>query len=162
MSEAFKKEYEPNAKVSKGLKINNKKSSVQKAVDSQKHNEEEFREQALKLISEQKDNNSKMVSLSQTLIKFIEDKTLAMNKSATALEVERETRIKLVRLALEMDNDDSITELNMGVISALQVAIKCLFILRDRLSEQEYNNYVLQKSFKDLESRIIKLESNNK
>jgi len=153
-NEAFTKDFENTAKVSKGVKLSNKKSNIQKKTELKKNNQESFKEDALKLIAEQKNNNAKMVTLSSTILKFIEDKTLIQNKSATAIEVERETRMKLVKLALEMDNDESIPELNMGSVSVLQVVLKCLFSLRDRLNDQEYNIFLLENKIDDLNSKL--------
>lgn len=150
--------YEDKAKVSKGLKINNAKSFVAKNVEEKKQSEEEFKQKAVELISEQKEINTKMFELSKAILASLKDNKLLENKTPSQLDVEKSNRLDITKLALEIDNDDSVTTLNMGTTSNLQVLFKGVFILRDKINDTMFELYMLKSQIESLEERVSKLE----
>jgi|SRR5690606_8869015 len=151
-------EYEDTAKVIKGLKLNNKKSSISIKNEEKKNHDDNFKQEAHKLILQQQDNNVKMLELVKSFLSFINDSTLAENKSPIIKEVESSTRTELTKLALELDNDESISTMSIGSMAVSQALLKSCILLRDKLNISLYEKSLLIEELKSLKENVKELD----
>jgi hypothetical protein len=153
--------YEDGAKVSKGLKLNNDKSYISAKNEDIKNADDTFRKEAHNLILEQQDKNKKMLELVKSFLYFVNDSTLSENKSPIIKEVESSTRTELTKLALDLDNDESISTMGIGSMAVSQALLKACFVLRDKLNSSLYENsllsnelIVVNKNIKEMKAQI--------
>ena len=69
--------------------------------------------------------------------KAMEDKTLYINKSVFARELEKEILSKMINLAIDINEDENEKE-GMGTLSWVTLLLKTCFAQRDKINEIEY------------------------
>jgi hypothetical protein len=82
--------------------------------------------------------SERAASLAISFKKALEDKTLPVNKSPIAKDVERGLINSFIELGIEMNNDPHEEKDGMGGIGIISLLLWTGFIQRDRINELEY------------------------
>ncbi|CAB4197047.1 hypothetical protein UFOVP1290_567 [uncultured Caudovirales phage] len=112
-----------------------------KNISSQKLSRAQSQENLDKRVNKIIENNSaykiKATELATQFNTAIADKTLKQNKNIFAKEMERELLIKMIQLAIDINNDPDEQE-GMGSLSWITLLLKTCLLQRDRINQLEY------------------------
>ena len=112
-----------------------------KNISSQKLSRAQSQENLDKRVNKIIENNSaykiKATELATQFNTAIADKTLKQNKNIFAKEMERELLIKMIQLAIDINNDTDEQE-GMGSLSWITLLLKTCLLQRDRINQLEY------------------------
>ena len=127
---------------SKGLKIDNKKSSINSPVDTTS----EFENKIKNFIENDTSYNQKIMDLAIQLKSILQDKTLSSNKTQIVKNVETEIVNNLVVLSSKMNSDENRPESD-GSNSLCHILMRMLLVQRDNNNELAYKVSELEKAF---------------
>lgn len=130
-------------RIEKGVKLENKRQPVQKQVD--------FEEKADEYMAFIQQRNRQMLDLVKEVIKIHKDKTLTQNKTTMARDVENSTLLKIVNLAVEINQDEQEPE-GMGSIALINLLFKIMLLQRERINDLDYELVQLKKKLSSLMS----------
>lgn len=136
----------------KGMKISN---SSRANNPPPKPSAEAFQKQASEANDRATDFAKRAQDLATRFIKMMEEKTLVQNKSVFAVDIEKETMTDLIKLGIEINNDETIPvdqPGGMGSIGLISMLFRSVIGLRDRVNNLEY-------SLNQANKKIILLES---
>ncbi len=144
---------------SKSLKIDNANSMYAKSqnVESIQNIEEKVRE----IINDQKEMANLTLTLTQNIMKSLNDKTLKENKTREDKDIENNVINDYVKLARIINTSDSQEE-GLGNLGFIYAIAKCLFLVRDRVNEIEFKNVQLTKIIDKQNVQIAALEASLK
>lgn len=125
------RDYEPNARANKGLKLQNKK------VESTKESVARFERAADELMEDKKVRNEKAAEYTGKFRDMLKSKVLPVNKSIIEKELEQDVVAKLVRIALEANQDETEPE-GIGAVALINLLLKISLMHRDRINELEF------------------------
>ena len=112
-----------------------------KNISSQKLSRAQSQENLDKRVNKIIENNSaykiKATELATQFNTAIADKTLKQNKNIFAKEMERELLIKMIQLAIDINNDTDEQE-GLGSLSWITLLLKTCLLQRDRINQLEY------------------------
>lgn len=129
-------------------KVSLKKVSTQKSIfDSaaKKPSQEDFENKVHKINEQSFSYKSKAAELVSQFIQTMNDKTLKENKTIFAKEVEKELLANMIKLAVEINNDQNEKE-GMGSLSWITLLFKTALSQRDRINKLEYSLSQLEKN----------------
>jgi|688.fasta_scaffold881774_2 hypothetical protein len=139
----FEEDDSPIQAPKQGLKNVSSKKSIFESLPK-KPSPEEFE----KRVKDAQESNSgykkRAAELALNFKKILEDKTLPQNKNIFANEFERELLVKMIQLAIEINNDPNEQE-GMGSLGWITLLFKTILSQRDRINNLEYNISVLEK-----------------
>jgi len=143
----FDEEESQQAPNKKSLKINNDKSIFIKKNDV---SQQDFEKNISDMQGKSAEYALRAAELSSNFRKILDDKSLVKNKNVFQLDVERDILESLIKLCIEMNEDENEKE-SMGATGLVALLLKACLIQRDRINNLDFN-YV------QLESRILLLE----
>ncbi len=153
----------PNIQDSKvparSLKIDNANSAYAKPqnIEAIKNIEEKVKE----IIDDQKEMANLTLTLTQNIMKALNDKTLKENKTKEDKDIENNVindYVKLARIVNVADNQEE----GLGNLGFIYAIAKCLFVMRDRVNEIEYKNMLLSRVVDKQNIQIAALEASLK
>jgi hypothetical protein len=147
----------PSKKVS--LKQVSSKKSMFDTNKEEKPSIENFEKRVDQIHKKISDYKSKAGELALAYKKIIFDKTLPQNKNVFIEETEKETLSKMIKLAIEINNDEDEQE-GMGTLGWIALILKYFLHHRDRINSLEYLVVQLQRSNDELKKRVEKLSPN--
>jgi len=146
---AFQPRERKEVVATKGVKLKNKLSDREKAIQEKQNREAELKERfetlAEQAVDDRQDRNKKALDLARQFMMASRDKTLPVNKGMVAQDVERELRNNLVTFAIEVNNDDMEQYDGMGSVALMNILLKVVLEQRDRINELEYKLVQLEK-----------------
>lgn len=123
-----------------GLKLDKNKSRFARKPEIRKTFEEKVEE-----VHQQRTGyRQQLFELGKQFLNNLTDRTLVQNKGPIKQSLEKEIHNKLVNLAVEINNDSNEQQDGMGSISLIVVLMKCIFMLRDRCNQLEFEIESLQ------------------
>lgn len=139
----------------KGMKISNSSRSNN---PPPKPSAETFQKQAGEANDRAIDFSKRAQELATRFVKMMEEKTLVQNKSVFAIDIEKETMTDLIKLGIEINNDETLPvdqPGGMGSIGLISMLFRSLIGLRDRVNNLEYSLNLANKKIILLESTTV-------
>lgn len=128
-----------------GLKTQNSVDSMSSTSDISR--KEKFDKQADVVYAKEGEYKQRMWDNSIKFKEFVESKILSANRGPIALNLEKEVLDNLIRLALEMDDDENQPQ-GIGSVSMCMLLMKSVLIQRDIINELSYKMDQLDKKIK--------------
>ena len=130
-------EEEESRRIDKGVKLENKRPS--------KRDQSGFEEKADEYMAAVQKRNHEMLTLAKEIVKISKDKTLSQNKTTMVRDLENSTLSKIVKIAVEINQDESEAE-GMGSIALINLLFKVVLIQRERINDLDYELSQLKKN----------------
>ncbi len=141
-------------KPSKGLKINNEKSTVATPVNA---TTDTFKKEAAEAAGRLDEYKKRSWDLGIKFKGIMESSVLVENKSILIKDLESETLVQLAQLANDINNDESQPE-GTGSIALCQLIMKMLLLQKDMCSLQKFRIEQLEKQAIVFRDRLDELE----
>jgi hypothetical protein len=125
-------------KIVREAKLNNNNSKLAQAAKQKESVQYNFEQQADMLIENQEARRNHSLALAMQFMSALKDKQLPQNKGIIAEDVEKEMRNKLVKLAIDINNDPNEDDDGMGSVALINLLMKAIFYQRDRINDLEY------------------------
>lgn len=128
-------------------KGNIKKVSSQKSIfetKDKKPNQADLEKKINQMLEKQEDYKSQVAKLALDFKKLLADKTLPENKSIIAKSVESDIVSQMIKLGIDINNDEKEQE-GMGSMGWILILLKTCLYQRDRLNELEFALDTMQK-----------------
>lgn len=123
----------------KGVKIRNRDQELKEKENTEKENyRAKFNQMADKTVQNYNEKNKKAIEAIHKFITISQDKTLAKNKGAIGIDIEKEIRQELIQIGIDTNNDPSEEMDGTGSIIILSALCKVILLQRDRLNELEF------------------------
>lgn len=145
----------PQAKQRMGLKLTNQNSVFANVPKKPTAAEQE---QAVKeVIKKDQDYKERAAALSIAFKKLLDDRVLLKNKNVFAADMERDVIGKLAQLGLDIENDESVEELGIGIIGLTNLLFRSFLIQRDKINLLDYALHEHQLKLNELELKLNSL-----
>ena len=145
----------PQARQRMGLKLTNQNSVFANVPKKPTVAEQE---QAVKeVIKKDLDYKERAVALSSAFIKLLNDRVLPKNKNVFAADLERDVIGKLAKLGLDIENDENVEELGIGIICLTNLLFRSFLIQRDKINLLDYALHEHQLKLNELELKLNSL-----
>jgi len=132
----------PETTSKKKLKLTNERSSI-----TQKVNEEaEFQQRAAVMMDSRQDQRERGMALVSQFLTSMREKTLPKNRGVLAQDFEKKLRSELVKLVIEINNDETESQDGLGSATLFASVLKVIMLQRDRLNELEYRLLQVEKN----------------
>ena len=138
-------------------KVGLKNVSSQKSIFENKPKKptpQEFEEKVRQIQDKDLSYKQRAAELALLFNKTMDDKTLKQNKNIFALDFERDLLSRMVKLAIEINNDGA-EMADMGSMGWITVLLKTCFNQRDRINHLEYTLSQIEKKNEASISREI-------
>jgi hypothetical protein len=138
--EPFDDEQDEAAQSAQSKKVGLKKVSTQQSIfDSmpKKPSQEDLDSRVRRAINQSTDYKQRAAELALQFKKSVEDRTIPENKTPFQREIEKELLIKMMQLAIEINNDDNEDE-GMGSLGWIALLMRTAFMQRDKINRMEY------------------------
>lgn len=138
-----------NVKKTQGVKLSNKKSKFAEV----EKKDDNFEENASKLMNAEQRRNQKATELSRQLLRIIEDKTLPQNKTHINKSVETTAVDDLIKFLIGINDE---TESDLGTAALFTLIVKIMLKQRDKINEYSYRLEQLENQVKGLLNKDVK------
>lgn len=138
-------------------KVGLKNVSTQKSIfenKPKKPTQQEFEEKVKQAQEKDLSYKQRAAELALLFNKTMDDKTLKQNKNIFSLDFERDILSRMIKLAVEINNDNA-EMADMGSMGWITVLLKTCFSQRDRINHLEYTLSQMDKKTEALISREI-------
>jgi len=135
-------DFDPSKKPTKGLKIDNSKSSV--SVSKKNNSKIHFEKIADSAFLTNEEYKYIAVDLATRYKSMILDSTLSENKTSKSKDEEKFVCENLVNLASKMNNDEN-QEMCVGSVGLISLLLKMLLLQRDEINDLKYKSSNLSK-----------------
>jgi hypothetical protein len=145
-------------------KVGLKNVSTQKSIfenKPKKPTQQDLEERVKQIQDKDLSYKQKAAELALLFNKAMDDKTLKQNKNIFALDFEKDLLSRMVKLAVEINNDEA-EKAGMGSMGWVSVLLKTCFNQRDRINHLEYMLSQIEKKMESSISKEIQRALDNK
>lgn len=150
----------PQAKQRMGLKLTNQNSVF--ANVPKKPTVAEQEQIVKEVIKRDQDYKERAAALSLSFKKLLDDRILPKNKNVFVADMERDVIGKLAQLGLDIENDENVEELGIGIIGLTNLLFRSFLIQRDKINMLDYAIHEQQLKLNELELKLNSLVDKTK
>lgn len=125
----------------KSVKFGNERSRFTKAANA----DYDFQKRAETLINSRNEQKQQGMQLINQFMSAMREKIIPENRGTISIEFEKDLRAKLIKLCIELDNDEAEPNVGMGSATLIALLLKVVMLQRDRINELDHRLFSIEK-----------------